>query len=67
MARKAQKSDSDRVTVTLRPGQREALQRIADTNEVKLAFVVRYALKKFIEETERGQLRLQFPSPSREP
>ena len=67
MARKTQKPDPDRLTVTLGPGQREALQRIADTNEMKLAFVVRYALKKFIEEMESGQLPLKFPSPSREP
>jgi len=30
-------------------------------NETTLAFIVRYALKQFIQSSERGQLKLQVP------
>lgn len=66
MPRNRTKPESDRVTVTLGPGQRGALERIAETNETTLAFVVRYALKRFIEDAERNQQRLQFPMPPRQ-
>ena len=51
----------DRLTVTLAPGQREALQIIADHNNTTLAFVVRYALTRFVREAQSRQLRLEFP------
>lgn len=61
MPSKRQAPESDRVTVTLAPGQRAVLERIAEQNETTLAFVVRYALKQFIQESENGQLKLEFP------
>jgi hypothetical protein len=61
MPKKRQAPESDRVTVTLAPGQRAVLERIAKQNETTLAFVVRYALKQFIQESESGQLKLEFP------
>lgn len=62
MSKKRQPPESDRVTVTLAPGQRAVLERIAERNETTLAFVVRYALKQFIQESESGQLKLEFPA-----
>lgn len=61
MPKKPQVSESDRITVTLGVGQRAVLERIAERNETTLAFVVRYALKQFIQESEQGQLKLAFP------
>ncbi|MGE3780442.1 MAG: hypothetical protein AB7F89_24855 [Pirellulaceae bacterium] len=61
MPKKRQPAESDRVTVTLAQGQRAVLERIAEQNGTTLAFVVRYALKQFIQESERGQLKLEFP------
>ena len=49
-----------RLTITLGQGQREALQAIADRNHTTLAFVVRYALDRFIEEHRQKQLRLDL-------
>ena len=54
----------DRLTITLGPGQREALQAIADRNNAAMAFVVRYALDQFIHEQGTRQLRLEFPDRS---
>jgi len=53
-------SSKDRFTVTFAPGQREALQTIADGLNASLAFVVRYALDEFIERHRDKQLRLRF-------
>lgn len=61
MSKAKTQPDADRVTVTLAPGQRDVLERIAKTNGTTIAFVVRYALKQFIQESEHGQLRLEFP------
>lgn len=61
MPKRHQAPQSDRVTVTLAQGQRDVLERIAAKNGTTLAFVVRYALKQFIQESEHGQLRLEFP------
>jgi hypothetical protein len=49
------------VTVTLAPGQRAVLERIAKQNETTLAFVVRYALKQFVQQSDGGKLKLKFP------
>ena len=49
-----------RLTITLGQGQREALQAIADRNHTNLAFIVRYALDRFIEEQRQKQLRLDL-------
>ena len=55
------KKASERITVTLQEGQREALQDIADYNNAPLSYVVRFALRRFIEEHGGGQLRLEIP------
>ena len=53
-----------RLTVSLAPGQKEVLERIAEHNNVPLAYVVRYALTEFI--TTHGdppaELTLRVPS-----
>jgi len=54
-------SAKDRFTVTFGPGQRAALQGIADRLNAPLAFVVRFALAEFIEGHRDAQLSLPFP------
>lgn len=54
-------SSQDRLTVTLAPGQRESLEAIATHNGTKLAFVIRYALKRFIDQPDSYQIRLDMP------
>lgn len=49
-----------RLTITLGQGQREALQAIADRNHTTLAFLIRYALDRFIEEHRQKQFRLDL-------
>jgi hypothetical protein len=61
MPKQGQPAEPDRVTVTLAQGQRAVLARIAERNGTTLAFVVRYAVKQFIQESERDQLKLEFP------
>ncbi len=53
---------SDRLTISLGPGQRRALKDIAAVNGTKLAYVVRYALSQFIESHADKQLPLRFPA-----
>ena len=60
MVRNASIERLPRLTVTLGQGQREALEAIADRNHTKLAFIVRYALDRFIEEQRQKQLRLDL-------
>ena len=62
MVNKANKGDRIRLTVTLGEGQRAALEAIANQNGTTLAFVVRYALRRFIEEHGEDRLTLRFPS-----
>lgn len=57
-------SGSDRLTVSLGPGQRKMLENIAELNGVKLAYVVRYALSHFIDEKRDKQISLRFPEGS---
>lgn len=52
------KTMQDRLTVSLAPGQREALEGIAARSQVKLAFAVRYALSEFIDKYTDRQLPL---------
>ena len=61
MAGEDKRCSQDRLTVSLAPGQREALAAIARHNNTTLAFVVRYAIGRFIEENRDQQLRLEFP------
>jgi len=49
---------SDRLTITLAPGQRESLMVIADNYGVGLAYLVRQALGRFIDEVSDSQLNL---------
>ena len=58
----ASNKDITRLTVTLGEGQRAALESIASQNSTTLAFVVRYALRRFIEEHGEDRLTLRFPS-----
>lgn len=51
----------DRLTISLAPGQREALQEVADLNNVSLADVVRYAIARLVEDPNRRQLAFRFP------
>jgi hypothetical protein len=60
MVRNTSVEKSPRLTITLGQGQREDLQAIADRNRTKLAFIVRYALDRFIEEQRQKQLRLDL-------
>jgi hypothetical protein len=52
---------NDRLTVSLAPGQRAALEALAQENGMKLAQVVRYALNDFIERNSTRRLDLNFP------
>jgi hypothetical protein len=61
MSRKRRKNfDIDRLTITLREGQRHLLQVFADSNHVSVAFVVRYALDRFVAEHASKQLPFDF-------
>ena len=53
---------SDRLTITLAPGQRDALRKIAKQYGAGLAYVVCLALARFIEDANHGQLQLPFHS-----
>ena len=46
------KRKPSRLTITFRPGQRKALQAIADKSYLSLAHVIRYALDQFISQGE---------------
>ena len=50
-----------RLTVSLSVEQREALEAIAAKNGASLAFVVRRAVRDFVEKHRDGQLSLSFP------
>ena len=55
-------SAPDRITISLAPGQREALEEIAERNSATMSFVVRYALNEFLYKHEGKQLPLNFRS-----
>ena len=61
MTRDTPQSGGRRVTVTLAPGQREILSAIATRNSATLAFVIRQAVTKYIEDSRDRQIKLQFP------
>lgn len=48
--------DAVRVTTTLTTSQHDALERIAAQNGVKVAWVVRRAVERLIEQAEGGPL-----------
>jgi hypothetical protein len=58
--KKHRSTDADRLTITLRQGQRRLLQEFADRNHVSVAFVIRYALDRFVEEYANKQLPFDF-------
>ncbi len=60
MMKKASFEKLPRVTITLGKGQREALQAIANRNHTNIAFLVRYAVGRFIEEQQQKNLRLDL-------
>ena len=59
--KKVNATGQKRLTISLAPGQREALETIAKHNHAALAFVVRYALREFIENCPEQLLQLRFP------
>lgn len=60
MVNKASVEKLPRLTITLGQGQREVLQAIAARNHTTLAFLIRYALDRFIEEHRQKRLRLDL-------
>jgi hypothetical protein len=63
MSKKNRAPDSsDRLTISLGPGQRKALEHIAALNGTTLAFVVRYGLSQLIESHADKQIPLRFPA-----
>ncbi len=58
--RSAAKTESKRLTITLGPGQRRALEGIARANNVSLALITRYALDEFVTKHRTHKLRLSF-------
>jgi predicted DNA-binding protein len=61
MTKDTPQSSTQRITVTLVPGQREILDAIATHNHTTLAFVIRQAVTKYIEDNRDRQIKLQFP------
>ena len=57
---KAKKIQTDRITVSLGPGQREALETMAEQNGATLSYVVRYAISEFLEKQKDKQIPLTF-------
>jgi len=57
---KPKKVFSDRITISLALGQREALEKIAEQNGAAISYVVRYAINEFLEKLEGKQLPLTF-------
>jgi hypothetical protein len=48
--------DSVRVTTTLTKAQHDAIEQIANQNRVKVAWVIRQAVERLIEQAEGGPL-----------
>ena len=57
---KTKTNSSDRITISLAPGQRESLEAIARYNSATMSFVVRYALNEFLRRHENKQLPLML-------
>lgn len=49
-----------RVTTTFSRQEHDKLTGLAREREVKLAWLVRYATKRLLDEAERGELQLEF-------
>lgn len=52
-----------RITVGFSTEDRERLQRLADQHERSLSWVVRHAVRTFLNEREKGQLDLDLTLP----
>jgi hypothetical protein len=55
------RASTERITVSLARGQKDALEEIAEVNRTTVAFVVRYIVARYLEDQNRGQLELSFP------
>ena len=58
--KKASDDKLPRLTITLGQGQHEALEAIAKRNHATCAFIIRYAIERFIEEHCQRQSRLDL-------
>lgn len=54
------KDNPPRLTITLGKGQRETLIAFAKRNHTTLAFVIRYAIDRFIEENQQKKIHLEL-------
>ena len=66
MARTQTKGDEERVprvTVTFPASDRERLRRIAEQHERSISWVVRHAVRTFLNERDKGQLDLDLTLP----
>ena len=59
-SKKRKNLDAGRLTITLRDDQRHLLQVFADRNHVSVAFVIRFALDRFLAEHANKQLPFDF-------
>ena len=69
MARAHAKTSDDakpRVTVGFSAADRERLQRLADQHERSVSWVVRRAVRTFLNERDKGQLDLDLTLPESE-
>jgi len=57
---KTKKGQTDRITISLAPGQRDALETMAEQNCATLSYVVRYAINEFLDKQKDKQLPLTF-------
>jgi len=57
---KSKNTSSDRITISLAPGQREALEALAEQNGAPISFVVRYAINEFLDKHEDKQISITF-------
>lgn len=63
MQRKTTEDSAPRITVGFSAEERERLQKLADQHERSLSWVVRHAVRTFLNEREKGQLDLDLTLP----
>jgi predicted transcriptional regulator len=64
--RRRNKTNPPRVSIGLPPAHLEQVAQIAEAHERSVAWVVRYAVRLFLEEVEKGQLSLDLEPDSKE-